>query len=222
MSQEIWSAVDAYMTGQLLPADPALEEAIKSSAAAGLPSIAVSPAQGKLLYLLARMIKARRILEIGTLGAYSTIWLARALPADGRMITLEYEARHATVARSNLARAGLSDKVEVIVGPALETLPQLESSDRGPFDLFFIDADKPATADYFAWSMKLSRPGSVIVVDNVVRKGAVTNTNSTDEDVQGVQRCLAMMAREPRIDATVIQSVGTKGYDGLAIGIVRE
>jgi predicted O-methyltransferase YrrM len=220
MSQEIWSAVDAYFGGCLMPNDAALDAAAKASATAGLPPIAVSPAQGKLLHLLARMAHARTVLEIGTLGAYSTIWLARALPADGRVITLEYQEKHAKVARSNLARAGLSDKVEVILGSALQTLPRLESEGRGPFDLIFIDADKQSNAEYFGWAIKLSRPGSVIIVDNVVRKGAVANAHSTDSDVRGVQRCIEAMGKERRFDATVIQTVGSKGYDGFAIGVV--
>jgi predicted O-methyltransferase YrrM len=220
MSEQLWSAVDDYVTGQLLPSDPVLDQAMQASAAAGLPSIAVSPAQGKLLHLLARLAGARRILEIGTLGGYSAIWLARALPPDGKLITLEYQDKHAQVARANLARAGLSDRVEVIVGAALESLPGLESAGRGPFDLFFIDADKVNNANYFAWAMKLSHPGSLIVVDNVVRKGAVADAGSSDVNVQGVRRCIEAMGKERRFDATVIQTVGSKGYDGFAIGVV--
>jgi predicted O-methyltransferase YrrM len=220
MNQELWSAVDDYVTGQLMASDPVLEETIKSSAAAGLPSIAVSPAQGKLLHLLARLAGAGRILEIGTLGGYSAIWLARALPPDGRLITLEFQEKHARIAGLNFARAGLTDRVEVIVGPALESLPRLESAGRGPFDLFFIDADKGNNANYFAWAMKLSHPGSVIIVDNVVRKGAVADLGSADANVQGVQRCIEAMGKERRCDATVIQTVGSKGYDGFAIGVV--
>jgi predicted O-methyltransferase YrrM len=220
MSQELWSAVDDYVTGQLMASDPVLDETIRSSAAAGLPSIAVSPAQGKLLHLLARLCAARRILELGTLGGYSAIWLARALPPDGRLITLEYQEKHARIARANLAQAGLADRVEVIVGPALQTLPRLEGDAGGPFDLFFIDADKANNANYFAWAMKLSHPGSVIIVDNVVRKGAVADAGSPDADVRGVRRCIEAMGKQRRFDATVIQTVGSKGYDGFAIGVV--
>ena len=220
MSQELWTLVDRYFEQMLLPNDPALDAAVKASVDANLPPIAVSAVQGKLLHLLARSISAKKILEIGTLGAFSTIWLGRALPSDGKLISLEVDEKHAAVARSNLSRAGLSDKVEVILGPALETLPKLANSGAGPFDLFFIDADKPSNPDYFTWAMKLSRPGSLIIVDNVVRKGAVTDANSTDEDVRGVRRCVELMKKEPRFSATVLQSVGTKGYDGLVMGIV--
>jgi predicted O-methyltransferase YrrM len=216
MSQELWKSVDQYFEGMLLPDDPVLEAAVKASVEAKLPPIAVSAVQGKLLHLIARAINARKILEIGTLGGYSTIWLGRALPAGGKLTTLELDPKHAAVARSNLARAGLSEKVELLLGPAIETLPQL----TGPFDLFFIDADKPSNPDYFTWAMKLARPGSMIIVDNVVRKGAVVDANSADEDVRGVRRCVELMSKEPRFSATVLQSVGTKGYDGLVMGVV--
>ncbi len=221
MSQDTWTSVDRYFEQMLLPNDPALDAAVKASVDAKLPPIAVSAVQGKLLHLLARAMGAKKILEIGTLGGFSTIWLGRALPPDGKLLTLEVDEKHAGVARSNLARAGLSDKVEVILGPALETLPKLSSSGAGPFDLFFIDADKPSNADYFAWAMKLSRPGSLIIVDNVVRKGAVVDAKSADEDVIGVRRCVEAMSKEPRFSATLIQSVGTKGYDGLVMGVTR-
>jgi predicted O-methyltransferase YrrM len=220
MSQEQWSAVDRYITGLLVPPDPALDAALADSAAAGLPAINVSPNQGKLLHLLARLQGARNILEIGTLGGYSTIWLARALPAGGRLVTLESELKHADVARANIARAGLSGVVELRLGRALDTLPQLAAEGRGPFDLIFIDADKPSNADYFAWALRLSRRGSLIVVDNVVRKGGVIDPASTDDKVQGVRRFYDVLAAEPRVSATAIQTVGSKGYDGFAVALV--
>ena len=220
MNQELWTSVDRYFEGMLMPKDDALDAAVKASIDAHLPPIAVSAVQGKLLHLLARGMNAKKILEIGTLGAFSTIWLGRALPADGKLITLEVDEKHARISRANLARAGLAEKVEVILGPAIDTLPKLASSGAGPFDLFFIDADKPSNADYFTWAMKLSRPGSLIIVDNVVRKGAVVDAKSADEDVRGVRRCVELISKEPRFSATVIQSVGTKGYDGLIMGVV--
>ncbi|MGB8963290.1 MAG: O-methyltransferase [Pseudonocardiaceae bacterium] len=223
MTQQQWTAVDDYITGALLEPDEALDAALAASAAAGLPAIAVSPAQGKLLNLLARMMKARRILEVGTLGGYSTIWLARALPSDGRVITLEYQQRHAEVARANIARAGLADLVDVRVGAALDTLPLLAEDIEGElFDLVFIDADKQHNADYFTWSMRLTRPGGVIIVDNVVREGKVLDEQSEDRDVQGVRRLNDVMAADPSVSATVIQTVGAKGYDGFAIAVVGE
>jgi len=218
--QEKWTAVDRYFTDLLVPSDAALEAALESSRAAGLPAINVAPNQGKLLQLLARLQGARTILEIGTLGGYSTIWLARALPAGGRLITLEAEPRHAEVARANFARAGLAGTVELRLGPALETLPQLAAEGRGPFDFIFIDADKVSTADYFAWALKLSRRGSLIVVDNVVRQGAVADAASEDPSVQGVRRFNAMLAAESRVSATAIQTVGSKGHDGFAMALV--
>jgi predicted O-methyltransferase YrrM len=220
MSPETWLAVDRFITDLLVPADPALDEALADSAAAGLPAINVSPNQGKLLNLLARAQGARTILELGTLGGYSTIWLARALAEGGRLVTLEADPRHADVAQSNIARAGLAGVVDIRLGPALETLPQLVSEGRGPFDFVFIDADKESTADYFAWSLKLTRRGSLIVVDNVVRKGAVIEADSDDSKVQGVHRFYTMLAAEPRVSATAIQTVGSKGYDGFAIALV--
>jgi predicted O-methyltransferase YrrM len=226
MSLQQWTAVDDYFTGALVEPDEALDAALAASAAAGLPAIAVSPAQGKLLHLLARLVSARRILEFGTLGGYSTIWLARALPPDGRLITLEYAQKHAEVARANIARAGLADLVDVRVGEALDTLPQLakelDDEHADPFDLVFIDADKPHNADYFASSVPLTRPGGVIIVDNVVRGGDVVGTHSTDPTVQGVRRLNEVMAADPLVSATVIQTVGVKGYDGFAIAIVGE
>ena len=220
MSLEQWTAVDAYFTAEIGGSDEVLEAALAASRAAGFPPIHVSPPQGKLLHLWARMIGARRILEIGTLGGYSTIWLGRALPADGRLVTLEIDPEHAEVARANIARAGLTEVVDLRLGQALETLPRLEAEGAGPFDLFFIDADKPSNPDYFRWALKLSRPGSLIVVDNVVRKGAVIDGASTDEDVQGVRRMLDLIAAEPRVSATAIQTVGSKGYDGFVVALV--
>ncbi len=220
MDKEKWTAVDRYITDLLVPADAALEGALKDSEAAGLPHINVAPNQGKLLWMLARIHGARNILEIGTLGGYSTIWLARALPADGKLITLEIDARHAEVARTNIDRAGLASKVELRLGKASDSLAKIEAERRGPFDLIFIDADKPSNPDYFQWALKLSRPGSLIIVDNVVRDGEVINAASTDASVQGVRRFNELLAAEKRVTATAIQTVGSKGYDGLAFALV--
>ncbi len=221
MSEKIWSSVDRYICDHLVPADPALEAALKDSAAAGLPEISVTPNQGKLLQMLARLCGARRILEFGTLGGYSTIWLARALPAGGRLVTLECEPHHAEVARANIARAGVSEVVDLRVGPALELLPGIEAERIGPFDLIFIDADKASIDQYFRWALKLSRRGSVIIADNVVRQGAVTDAKSTDSNVQGVRRLYEMLATESRVTATALQTVGSKGHDGFAIAMVN-
>lgn len=220
MTQELWTSVDSYFSGLLVPEDAALKEALASSAAAGLPAIQVSAVQGKFLHLLVRMISARNILEMGTLGGYSTIWLARALPADGRVVSLEAEPRHAEIARANVARAGLSDRVEVRTGLALETLPRLAAEGAGPFDLTFVDADKPNIPEYFAWALKLSRRGALILVDNVVRDGALADAASADASVQGVRRLHERLAAEPRVMATTLQTVGAKGWDGLAIALV--
>jgi predicted O-methyltransferase YrrM len=220
MSQEPWYAVDRYFADLLAPAEPALTAALEASAAAGLPAIHVSPNLGKLLQLLAQLREARNILEMGTLGGYSTIWLARALPADGRLVTLEADPEFAQVARANIARAGLDGLVELRVGPALDTLPQLAAEGRGPFDLIFIDADKPNYPDYLRWALELSRRGSLIVADNVVRGGAVVDAATGDPSVQGVQRFNEMLAAESRVSSTAIQTVGTKGYDGFAIALV--
>ncbi len=220
MTPDLWTAVDGYICDLLVPPDPALDAALGDSAAAGLPAISVAPNQGKLLALLVQLGSARSILEIGTLGGYSTIWLARAMGAGGRLVTLEADPRHAEVARANLARAGLSEVVEVRVGAALDTLPQLAAEGMGPFDLVFIDADKANNAEYFQWALRLSRPGSLIVVDNVVRDGAVLDDTSTDPAIRGTRRLYELMADEPRVDATVIQTVGSKGYDGLAVALV--
>ena len=221
MTQELWTAVDQYINGLLVPSDPALDAALEASTAAGLPSIQVSPPQGKLLHLLARLRGARNILEIGTLGGYSTIWMARALPAGGRLLTLEASAKHAEVSRANFARAGLASVIELRLGPALDTLPQVAEEGRGPFDLVFIDANKDKMLEYFDWALKLSRPGSVIIADNVIRDGAVIDATSKDPDIQGVRRFNERLAAEPRISATEIQTVGSKGYDGFALALVN-
>jgi predicted O-methyltransferase YrrM len=222
MNRETWTAVDQYLVDELVGHDEALEATLAASAAAGLPGINVTPTQGKLLHLLARMLGARRILEIGTLGGYSTIWLARALPADGKLITLEADARHADVARGNVARAGLQKIVDLRLGPALDTLPRIDAEHTGPFDLFFIDADKENTPRYFEWAMKLSRRGSVIIVDNVVRRGAVADPQHAGADVQGIRRFNEMVAADNRVSATAIQTVGSKGYDGFALVLVTQ
>jgi predicted O-methyltransferase YrrM len=214
--QDQWNAVDNYVTDHLAPADEALTAALAASDAAGLPPIQVAPNQGKLLYLLAQMQSAHTILEIGTLGGYSTIWLARALPPGGRLVTLEADPVYSDVARANLARAGLADRVEVLTGHALDTLPRL----HGPFDLIFIDADKPSNPDYLEWALRLTRPGSVIVGDNVVRDGAVTDKASTDPRVQGVRRFTELIATHTRLAATTMQTVGAKGYDGFTLALV--
>ena len=220
MTQKLWTAVERYLTDLLVGADPALDAALEASAAAGLPAHEVSPNHGKLLFLLARIQRARTILELGTLGGYSTIWLARALPAGGRLVTLEADQRHAEVARANVARAGLADLVELRVGRALETLPRLAAEGRAPFDLVFVDADKGSNPEYLAWVLELSRPGGLIVADNVVRGGAVVDAASGDPSVQGVRRFYELLAAEPRVSATAIQTVGSKGYDGFAIALV--
>ena len=220
MTQEQWTSVDRYIGELLVPSDPALDAALASSTAAGLPAINVAPNQGKLLQLLARMHGARSILEIGTLGGYSTIWLARALPPGGRLVTLEADPDHAEVARANIIRADLSRVVDVRVGRALDTLPQIQREKLAPFDLFFIDADKANIPAYFKWALDLSRPGSLIIVDNVVRGGAVLDADSTDPNVQGVRRFNELVAAERRVTATAIQTVGSKGHDGFAIALV--
>lgn len=217
-TREVWSAVDDYLSRTLIGDDDALEAALRDSEAAGLPAIQITPLQGRLLSFLARLAGARRILEIGTLGGYSAIWLARALPPGGRLITLELETKHAEVARRNVERAGLAGAVDVRVGRALDLLPGLEP--EGPFDLVFIDADKPSNPDYFRWGLKLSRSGGLIVVDNVVRDGAVADAASTDAAVVGVRRVLELMAAEPRVTSTALQTVGAKGYDGFSISLV--
>jgi len=219
-SQETWNAVDRYFSEALTSTDPALEAALQSSREAGLPPISVTPTEGKLLHLLARTVRAASILEIGTLGGYSAIWMAWALPPGGRLVTLEIDPKHAAVARANIAGAGLSEVVEVRVGPALETLPELIRQERGPFDLIFIDADKRNNPRYLALSLELARVGSLIVVDNVVRDGRVLDAGSADVDVQGIRQLIEALGREPRLSATAIQTVGAKGYDGFALALV--
>jgi predicted O-methyltransferase YrrM len=221
MDERLWKAVDAYFANTIVGRDRNLEAALAANAAAGLPQIDVSPAQGKLLYLLARLACARSALEIGTLGGYSTIWIASALPPEGRLLTLEAVDKHAKVARQNIAHAGMSDKVDVRVGPALESLPNIEAEGHGPFDFVFIDADKANNANYLTWTLRLSRPGTVIVVDNVVRDGAIVDEATSDPGAVGVRRMFDMMAREPRLQATAIQTVGVKGWDGFALAIVE-
>jgi predicted O-methyltransferase YrrM len=216
-----WSAVDHYLGHLLLPSDPALDSAVAASDAAGLPAIQVSPLQGRLLAILVAAQGARRILEIGALGGYSTIWLARALPPDGQVITLELNPTHAAVARANVVQAGLGDRVEVRVGPALDSLRALIAEGRGPFDFIFIDADKTGYPEYFALALRLSRRGTMIIADNVVRDGAVADPDSTDANVLAVRQLNDMMANEPRVTATVLQTVGVKGYDGFAVALVN-
>jgi predicted O-methyltransferase YrrM len=221
MSQRLWSAVDEYVEGRLLGADPGLEEALDSAEQAGLPAIAVTPAQGKLLHLLARTIGARSILELGTLGGYSSIWLARALLPEGRLVTLELSERYAEVARTSIERAGVAALVDVRVGPALESLQLLRSSGDGPFDLVFIDADKQSTPEYFTHALELVHPGSLIVVDNVVRDGGLIDADHEDPGVQGMRRFHELLTGESRVSATTIQTVGAKGYDGFTLALVE-
>ena len=220
MAQDQWAMVDRYFDDLFAPPDAALDAAIQATKDAGMPLINVAPNQGKLLALLTRMIGAHSILEIGALGGYSAIWMARALAPGGRLISLEVSPRHAEVARANIARAGLADVVEVRLGPALTSLPQLHTEGAGPFDLVFIDADKASTPDYLTWALRLTKPGSLIIIDNVVRSGKVSDPESDDADVQGIRRALAMLAEEPRLTATAFQTVGGKGYDGMAIALV--
>jgi predicted O-methyltransferase YrrM len=222
MSNESWTAVDRYISERLIKKDEAQTETLAANAAAKLPAIDVSPPQGKLLNLLARSIGAKRILEIGTLGGYSTIWLARALAPGGRLITLEFDARHANVAQKNISREGLSHLVDIRVGPALDALPKLEQEGAGPFDLAFIDADKENNANYFRWALKLARPGALIIVDNVVRDGAVVDLANDDPMIVGTRALFDALAAEPRVSATAIQTVGSKGWDGFAIALVNE
>ena len=215
-----WAAVDSFIADHLLRDDPALDEALAANAAAGLPAIDVSPVQGKLLHLLARGIGARRILEVGTLGGYSTIWLARALPAAGRLVTLELDPHHAEVARANLERAGVGERVEVRVGPAADTLEQMIADAEGPFDFVFVDADKEGYPAYLRAALKLSRPGTMLVFDNVVREGAILDPDHSDPRVQGTRALFEALAAEPRLSATAVQTVGAKKWDGFALAIV--
>ncbi len=218
MTPETWKAVDNYIGSLFIPPDAGLDGAQRAAIEADLPPIAVSAAQGKLLQIIARMCRARRILEIGTLAGYSTIWLARALPADGRLISLEFDPKHASVAAGNVQRAGVADRVEIRVGRAIDSLPALEGGE--PFDLVFVDADKPSTPDYVRWALKLTRRGSVIIVDNVVRNGGILDASGADADSKGMREAMALIGAEPRLTTTAIQTVGAKGYDGFAISFV--
>jgi predicted O-methyltransferase YrrM len=218
--QKQWTAVDTYIADTLLPPDPALDSTLVANASAHLPSIDVAPNQGKLLHLMARMCFARRILEIGTLGGYSTIWLARALPPDGTLITLEYEPKHAGIAQANIARAGLAHLVEIRVGAAAVSLARLAAENPEPFDLIFIDADKPNNPVYLHWALKLAREGTVIIADNVIREGAILDPASPDPNVQGTRSMFQLLADNPRISATALQTVGSKGWDGFALALV--
>ncbi|WP_433691394.1 O-methyltransferase [Kosakonia cowanii] len=217
--QQKWSAVDEYLAQQLLPVDEVLTQILANNRRAGLPEIDVSPMQGQLLALLVRMTHAKRILEIGTLGAYSTVWMARELPSDGELLTLEFDALHAAIARENIEFAGLTRQVKVKEGPALETLESL--GERPPFDLIFIDADKPNNPNYLKWALHYSRPGTLIIGDNVVRDGEVTNPSSTDDRVQGVRKFIEMIGDNPHLTATAMQTVGTKGWDGFTLAWVN-
>jgi len=221
MGQTEWSAVDRYITDRLVPADPVLTTILERNEAGGLPPHDVSPAQGKFLHLLARMIGARRVLEIGTLGGYSTVWLGRAVGPGGRIVTLEYDPHHAAIARANLERAGMSGRVDLRIGAALDLLPLVETEGIAPFDLVFIDADKPNNPAYLDWALRLSRPGTVIVGDNVVRDGAVVDAGSADPRVQGVRTFFDRLAGDPRVSATALQTVGSKGWDGFVMALVQ-
>lgn len=220
MDQPGWDAVDTYVNELLVGEDDSLRALHETNATEGLPAIDVSPAQGKFLHLLTRITGARNVLEVGTLGGYSTTWIARGVGPDGRVLTLEFNPHHAEVARANLERAGVEDRVEVRVGTALEVLPELEAAGRGPFDLVFIDADKEPSADYVRWAMRLGRPGTAIVLDNVIRGGDVADPGTSDSRVLGVRAALELMASEPRLDATALQTVGLKGWDGFALAVL--
>ncbi|WP_078382225.1 O-methyltransferase [Sutcliffiella halmapala] len=222
MSKSLWNDVDTYFSSKLQESDPMMDSILKANTEAGLPAIDVSPNQGKLLYLLAKMKAAKNILEIGTLGGYSTVWLARALPEDGHVVTLEFSEKHANVANENIKKAGFENKIDIIVGPALETLPTLEKKGFSSFDFIFIDADKPNNPNYLKWALELSRPGTVIIADNVVRNGSVIDADTQDQSVNGIRQFIDLLAEESRIDSTAIQTVGSKGYDGFVLGIVKE
>ena len=222
MPSDLWSEVDAYIQDRLVPEDEALRAALAASAAAGLPAIAVSAAQGKMLHLLVRVTRSMRVLEIGTLGGYSTIWLARGLPPGGRLTTLEIDRRHANVALENLKRAGLDAVVDIRIGAALDLLPALERELAGPFDLVFIDADKSNNPSYIEWAVRLGRPGTLLIVDNVVRKGAILDAASADTDILGTRRAYELVGSHPQLAATVVQTVGTKGHDGFMMAIVTD
>lgn len=221
MSDATWSAVDDYLEGLLTPPEPGLSNALQAATEAGLPAIQVTALQGKMLHLLVHITGAKRVLEVGTLGGYSAIWLARALPDGGEVVTLEIDPVHARVAAENFVAAGVADRVRLILGPALESLPTLEQEASDPFDLAFIDADKVSNSSYVEWAIKLGRSGTVIVVDNVVRAGAITDAASTNDAVVGTRAVLDLLAKHPRLEATAIQTVGGKGYDGFALAIVR-
>jgi predicted O-methyltransferase YrrM len=221
MSQEQWTAVDEYYKDLFIPADEALDGALKASVEAGLPAINVAPNQGKFLSILVQAMGAKKILEVGTLGAYSTIWMAKALPPGGKLVTLEVDPKHAGVAKKNLTRAGLDETVEVRIGRAIDLLPGVEADGLGPFDFIFIDADKPSNWDYFQWALKLSHPGTVIIVDNVVRNGGVVDAASEDAAVKGVRYFNEQVRKESRVNLTAIQTVGSKGYDGFTIAYVK-
>jgi predicted O-methyltransferase YrrM len=221
MSNKTWTAVDDYIVSSLFEADPVLDAVLAANRKQGLPAIDVSAAQGKLLSLLVRIRGAKRVLEVGTLGGYSTIWMARGLPADGKVVTLELDPHHAKVAFSNFERAGVSDKVELRTGPALQSLETLAAENAGPFDLIFIDADKPNNPNYLSWAMRLSRPGTVIICDNVVRDGTVLNDDGRDAYIEGARAAFSFIGGDKRLDGTAIQTVGAKGYDGFAIAIVE-
>ena len=221
MPEQIWSSVDRYIERHLIEDDPVLSAALRASDAAGLPSIAVSPAQGKLLNILVNSCQAKRVLEVGTLGGYSSIWMARALAADGQLISIEADARHAEIARSNIDKAGMSDRVQIWIGVASDLLPKVAASGGGLFDFSFIDADKANIPEYVDWAVKLSRPGALILVDNVVRHGALIDEDSADADVGGVRELHEMLAADKRVSATSIQTVGGKGYDGFTLIVVN-
>ena len=220
MDQDRWNAVDAYIVDRLISSDEALDSVLDANAAGGLPAIDVSTTAGKFLHLITRISGAKRVLEIGTLGGFSTIWFARALPAGGKVVTLEYEPEHADIARANIARAGVAERVEIRLGAALDSLAALKAEGAAPFDLVFIDADKENNPNYLQWAMTLGRPGTVIISDNVVRDGEILDAASTDPDVQGMRRFFDMMGAEPRLSATALQTVGIKGWDGFSIAIL--
>jgi caffeoyl-CoA O-methyltransferase len=221
MNQEIFESVDQYISDLMGDEDIVLKETLQSMREADIPAISVSATQGKFLQLLARMVNAKKILELGTLGGYSTIWMARALPPNGRLVTVELEQAHADVAHRNIIKAGLDDIVDIMVGKAIDVLPKIAAAEIGPFDLIFIDADKPPYAEYFEWALKLSHPGTVIIADNVIREGKVLDPDCEDERVKGVQRFNKLLAETKRVSATIIQTVGSKEHDGMAIAIVN-